>query len=101
MGLTDMGPVELQPGHWYNLEIFYGKVPKTVASFQSPAGVQLKVRYGWGRWGSWNSQQQTTDGKTVKQLRVSGFVGRARMEAKVTRTAVLSWKRVTEGPAPS
>jgi hypothetical protein len=97
MGSTDMGPFELQPGRWNNLEWFYGKVPETIARFQMPAGVKLKVRYGYGRLG-WNSQQQTTDGVSNRDLKVSGFVGRARMAAKVDRVTLVTYQRITVGP---
>lgn len=97
MGVADMGPVDLIPGRWHDLEVVYGKAPEIILSFRVPAGVQLKVRYGYGRFGR-NRQQQTTDGESVRRLKVSGWVGRVRMQAKVTRTTELVWKRTTPGP---
>lgn len=97
MSTTDMGPVDLKPGGWRDLEVVYGKVPHIALSFRVPAGVQIRVRYGYG-WAAWNTQVQTTDGTTVKTLKVDGWVGRARLSAKVNRETELSWKRITAGP---
>ncbi|MEO7261304.1 MAG: hypothetical protein ABI047_08640 [Jatrophihabitantaceae bacterium] len=92
-----MGPVDLAPGSWRTLESFYGSVGSTIAVFRVPAGVRLKVRYGWG-WFGYNRQGKTTDGENDKRLQVSGFVGRARMQARVSIRTTLSWTRITEGP---
>lgn len=97
MALQDMGPVDLQPGSWRTLETFVGQVGKTIAIFRIPGGVKLKVRYGVG-WFGWNRQSTTTDGLNEKRLTVEGWVGRARMQARVTRLTQLEWKRLTEGP---
>lgn len=72
-------------------------MPAISLKFQTPAGVQIRVRYGYG-WAAWNSQVQTTDGVNVKTLHVEGWVGRARMSAKVKRDTELSWMRFTPGP---
>ena len=97
MAIIDMGPVILQPGDWKTLESFYGRVGSTTATFRQPAGVRIKVRYGFG-WLGWDSQSQTTDGQHNKSLNVSGWVGRARMQARVSQETALSWVRITEGP---
>jgi hypothetical protein len=97
MGQTHMGPVEISPGSWRTLETFTGKVSSTIAIFRRPAGVELKVRYGVG-WAGFDRQRQTTDGETEKRLSVSGWVVRARMQARVTRLTTLEWTRFMEGP---
>lgn len=99
MALQDMGPVELSPGDWRTLETFFGKIPRTVATFRLPSGVKLKLRYGYG-WLGWNRQSTTTDGMTEKRLVVDGLVGRARMQAKSERRTQLTWIRIAEGPVP-
>ena len=71
MGLTEMGPVDLAPGGWRTLESFYGKVGSTIAVFRVPAGVRLKVRYGWG-WFGYNRQGKTTDARTTSGFRCQG-----------------------------
>jgi len=88
MGITDMGPVILQPGGWGTLESFYGKVGNTTATFRQPGGVRIKVRYGF-RWLGWDSQSQTMDGQHNKSLNVSGWVGRARMQARMSQECAL------------
>lgn len=94
---SQMGPVDLEPGGWRDLEVVYGKIPQIVLSFRVPAGVKIRVRYGYG-WAAWNRQVQTTDGTSVKTLQVDGWVGRARLSAKVKRETELSWMRITPGP---
>lgn len=97
MPLQNMGPVQLTPGRWWDLEVVYGSVPSIILQFVAPAGVQIRVRYGYG-WFAFERQLQTLDGRTRKELRVSGFVGRARMSAKSTQTVQLTWIRQTPGP---
>lgn len=99
MGLTEHGPVELTPGPWWTLESFIGKVGRTTFVFRAPAGVHVKVRYGVGFLG-WDSQRQLTDGQNDKRLTISGWVGRARIQAGVHQTLTLEWTRLTEGPEP-
>lgn len=97
MGLTDIGPVELAPGAWRTLETFVGKVASTTAVFRVPGGVRLRLRYGFG-WFGFNRQKAVTDGQHDKRLTVSGWVGRARMQARVSQPTALAWQRITEGP---
>ncbi len=97
MTIEQRGPVELAPGQWWTLESFTGKAPSTKAFFRLPGGVQLKVRYGVGFFG-YDSQETTTDGINEKVLSVSGWVGRARMQARVNRTAALEWRLIVESP---
>lgn len=85
----------LTPGRWHDLEVFTARAPKTVAEFQAPAGVQIKVRYGTRRLG-YDRQQQVTDGQNVKRIFVGGIVVRARMQAKVQSPIQLSYARITK-----
>jgi hypothetical protein len=87
----------LKPGKWRTLETVWGKVPEIRHVFQRPAGVRLKVRYGAG-WFGFDRQKKTTDGAEAKSLSVSGWVGRARFQAKVDRETHLVWTRFTPGP---
>jgi hypothetical protein len=43
-------------------------------------------------------QKQTLDGITSKTLRVSGRVGRARMQARSSRETQISWEILISGP---
>jgi hypothetical protein len=97
MAQIDMGPVHLSARDWRTLESFAGKIPKTVAVFRLPAGVKIKVRYGFG-WLGWDRQSTTTDGRSDKRVVIEGVVGWARMQAKSERDAQLTWIRMTEGP---
>ena len=87
----------LKPGKWLTLETVSGKVPEIRHVFERPAGVRLKVRYGAG-WFGFDRQKNTTDGVDAKSLSVSGWVGRARFQAKVERETHLVWTRFTPGP---
>jgi hypothetical protein len=84
----------LTPGRWHDLEVFTVRAPSTVAEFQAPAGVQIKVRYGTGLFG-YDRQQQETDGQNVKRIFVGGIVVRASMQAKVQVPMQISYKRIT------
>jgi hypothetical protein len=97
MPLQNMGPVVIEPGGWRDLEVVWGRVPDIILQFRAPAGVKIRVRYGYG-WLATNRQEQTLDGTTLKELHVSGWVGRARMSAKSTRAVDLTWIRQTPGP---
>ena len=54
-------------GGWRTLEWFWNQ--KATAFFRSPAGAQVKVRYGYGRLG-WDSQKQTLDDSAIKRLTI-------------------------------
>ena len=97
MGITNMGPVMLPPGDWRTWESLYGKVGSPTATFRQPREVRIKARYGFG-WFGFDSQSQNTDGQHDKSLSVSGWVFRARMQARVSKETVLSWVLITEGP---
>jgi len=51
-------------GAWRTLQTFWHASAQ--ARFVSPAGVQIKVRYGVG-WLGWDSQAQKLDGATPSQ----------------------------------
>ncbi|CAH0141075.1 hypothetical protein SRABI26_00475 [Arthrobacter sp. Bi26] len=85
----------LSAGRWHDLEVFTIKAPNTVAEFEVPAGVQIKLRYGAGPLG-YDRQQQTTDGRNVKRLVVGGLMVRARMQARTPQAIQLSYKRITK-----
>jgi hypothetical protein len=93
----DRGPVELPADSWKTLESFWGKVSATTAYFRLPAGATIKVRYGYG-WFGFDRQKQTLDGVTSKTLSVSGWVGYARMQARSSRGAQISWEIEIAGP---
>jgi hypothetical protein len=84
----------LKPGKWQTLETVSGSVPSITHVFVRPGGVRLKVRYGVG-WFGFDRQKQTTDGVSDKLLRVSGFVGRARFQARVDAETHVIWTRHT------
>lgn len=84
----------LKPGKWRTLETVFGSVPSITNVFVRPAGVRLKVRYGAG-WFGFDRQKHTTDGVNDKALTVSGFVGRARFQARVDAETHLIWTRHT------
>ena len=52
-------------GGWRALEGFWNQ--KATVFFRSPAGAQVKVRYGYG-WLGWDSQKQTLDDSATKRL---------------------------------
>jgi hypothetical protein len=97
MALTEHGPVHLTPGSWWTLETITGNTGRVTWTFQMPAGVHVKIRYGIGIFG-WDSQRQLTDGVAPKRLSVSGWVVRARLQAGVHTPLVVGWTHGTEGP---
>jgi hypothetical protein len=54
-------------GGWRTLEWFWNQ--KATAFFRSPAGAQVKVRYGYD-WLGWDSQKQTLDDSAIKRLTI-------------------------------
>ncbi len=97
MARISRGPVALAAGTWKTLETFWGSVGGTTAFFLLPTGVRIKVRYGLG-WFGWDRQTQTLDGVNEKRLSVSGFVGRARMQARSATSTTLSYEIEFFGP---
>jgi hypothetical protein len=97
MTIIGRGPITLAPGSWRTLETFYGRVSTTVGYFRDPAGVRIKVRYGYG-WFGFDRQQQTLDGINVKNLTVSGWVGYARMQARSDQAVSFSWGIAVASP---
>jgi hypothetical protein len=93
----ERGPVELPADSWKTLESFWGKVSATTAFFRLPAGVTIKVRYGYG-WFGFDRQKKTLDGQAPKTLGVSGWVGYARMQARSPRRVPISWSIEIAGP---
>ncbi len=59
----------VQAGGWRTLETFWNIT--TTAFFRAPAGAEIKVRYGDGRFLGRDSQRQTLDGQSIKRLAVS------------------------------
>ncbi|WP_344369751.1 hypothetical protein [Agromyces tropicus] len=92
MAMSEMGPIILKADTWRTLETVWGKVPSIRHVFRFPSGVKLRVRYGAG-WFSVSRQKKTTDGVNDKTLSVSGWVGRARFQAKASKEVQLVWTR--------
>jgi hypothetical protein len=85
-------------GDWVTLESYFHT--SATLTFQSPAGAQIKIRYGGGWIFGWDSQQQTLDGLHAKQLNVSqaaSTVG-ARVQIKVQRDTWVSYSEARTGP---
>lgn len=80
----------LQSGDWRTLATLWNA--SALARFVGPSGATVKIRYGVG-WFGWDSQKQTLNGSTIKQLSVSktASVSRARIQIKVPATGWITW----------
>jgi hypothetical protein len=79
----------LTAGTTHTLESFWNATG--TAFFREPAGAKINVKYGKGWW-SWNRQQQTLDGRTIKKLTVgTGSIAYARMRMKVPVTTDVTY----------
>jgi len=79
----------VKSGDWQTLETFWNATGN--ASFVSPKGAVIKVRYGVGFLG-WDSQKQTLDGVNTRRLNVGGAsVAYARMQMKVSTSTNVTY----------
>ncbi len=96
--MAEVGPIELSAGSWKTLVSFWGRIPTPrTGFFRGPPGVVIKVRYGYG-WFGFDRQKQTLDGETTKTLRVSGWVGYARFQARSSTRTQITFRYEVEGP---
>ncbi len=84
------------PGDWRTLESGWNATFSCV--FRLPAGAQVKVRYGNGRWLGRDSQKQTLDGnaRTVEVAR--GSLAFARVQIRLQHATDVDYVYVTTGP---
>jgi hypothetical protein len=83
-------------GDWRTLETFWNTT--ATGWFQSPAGAEIRVKYGVG-WLSVSRQRQTLDGYALKSLQVGAWskIG-ARMQIRVPQTTCVTYRIAFEGP---
>lgn len=75
----------VEPGGWVTLEEFWNA--RGTAFFRRPSGAKIRVRYGFGWFGT-SSQERTLDGDSYEKLSVGAAgVARARMQVTVSRTS--------------
>jgi hypothetical protein len=83
----------VEVGDWRTLEwVWWGEAQ---AVFVRPAGAQVKVRYGNGRWCGRDSQQQTLDGSRARTLKVGPalfILCGARMQIAVPRSTEVTYQ---------
>jgi hypothetical protein len=76
-------------GGWRTLESFWNS--SATGFFLRPEGAKIRVRYG-GWWTSWNRQNQTLNGETIKKLSVgTGSLITARMQMYVAATSTVTY----------
>lgn len=69
----------VKAGSWQTLETFWNQT--ATGFFKSPAGMQIKIYYGYG-WLGASRQVQTLDGVNIKKLSLAGWsLAGARMQA--------------------
>lgn len=80
----------VDPGDWVTLEEFWNA--QGTAFFRRPADARIRVRYGFGWFGT-SSQEQTLDGEEYRKL-VVGKAGitRARMQIRVPRRTEVKYE---------
>lgn len=80
----------IEKGDWRTLEWFWNA--NGTAFFRQPADARIKVRYGFGFFGT-NGQEQMLDGSNYKKLVVGGAsITRARMQIKVPRSTDIRYE---------
>ncbi|MDJ0690296.1 MAG: hypothetical protein QNJ41_17525 [Xenococcaceae cyanobacterium MO_188.B32] len=79
----------IEAGGWRTVESFWNA--NGTAFFRSPAGAEIKVRYGGGFLG-FDRQKQTLNGSDYKKLSIGlGSIGYARMQIKVPQTTYVTY----------
>jgi hypothetical protein len=88
----------VRAGDWVTLETYFHT--SATLTFQSPAGAQIKIRYGGGWIFGWDSQQQTLDGLHAKTLSVSQTASTlvARVQIRVARDTFVTYSEARTGP---
>ena len=97
--MTSQMPTKfVKAGDWRTLEWFWNS-PATIGRFLSPAGAQIKVRYGDGWPFGKDRQKQTLDGQNVKQLSIGAWsIVVARMQIRVSSDTEVTYDLVLLGP---
>ncbi|HET8625546.1 MAG TPA: hypothetical protein VFM14_18440 [Gemmatimonadales bacterium] len=90
---------DVKAGDWRTVFSMWGSGVKRRGVFTRPAGMQIKVRYGWG-WFGRDRQKQTLDGINPKTLSVGGVTTylRVRFQVKVQSDTTIFWEHIIEGP---
>ena len=88
----------VKAGDWVTLETYFHT--SATLTFQSPAGAQIKIRYGGGWIFGWDSQKQTLDGLHAKTLSVSQTASTlvARVQIMVPRDTFVTYSEARPGP---
>jgi hypothetical protein len=88
----------VRAGDWVTLETYFHT--NATLTFQSPAGAQIKIRYGGGWIFGFDSQKQTLDGAHAKTLSVSSTASTllARVQIKVPRDTFVTYSEARTGP---
>lgn len=80
---------KVKAGSWQTLETFWNS--KATGFFRRPQGLEIKLYYGYGRFGK-DRQNQVLDGESVKKLSVGSWsVMGARMQARTQRDTYLTY----------
>jgi hypothetical protein len=88
----------VKAGDWVTLETYFHT--NATLTFQSPAGAQIKIRYGGGWIFGWDSQKQTLDGLHAKTLSVSQTASTlvARVQIMVHKDTFVTYSEARTGP---
>ena len=87
----------VRAGDWRTLESFWNTTADGL--FISPAGAQIKIRYGGGWPVGRDAQKQTLDGTATKKLSVGrASLVYARMQMKVARDVEVTYILLLPGP---
>jgi hypothetical protein len=87
----------VRAGDWRTLES--GWNVRFSCRFVNPAGAQIKIRYGNGRFLGRDSQKQTLDGVNAKSVNVGGgSVVYARVQMKVPQDSEVTYTYIATGP---
>ena len=89
----------VKAGGWRTVFRMWGSGVKRRGVFTRPAGMQIKVRYGFG-WLGKDRQKQTLNGVDPKTLSVGGTTTylRVRFQVKVQSDTLITWEHLVEGP---
>lgn len=84
----------VKAGGWRTLES--GWYASFTCRFVTPAGAQIKIRYGGGWFFGWDSQKQTLDGVNAKSVHVeAGSLFYARVQMKVKSDVKVTYTYIT------
>ncbi|MBK7873569.1 MAG: hypothetical protein IPJ74_24340 [Saprospiraceae bacterium] len=87
----------VKAGDWRTLESGWNTT--FTCRFVSPAGAQIKIRYGGGWIFGKDSQKQTLDGVRTKDLKVGkASLVYARVQMKVQQDSEVTYLYIVEGP---